>query len=61
MHLEMEASMVFIKIIFTLFISSVALMVFIGYFTAYIDKKPKSNKLRQWWSNNVCDLDNKFN
>jgi hypothetical protein len=53
--------MVFIKIIFTLFISSIALMVFIGYFTAYIDKKPKSNKLRQWWSNNICDLDNKFN
>ena len=56
----MEVSMAFIKIILALFISSFVLMVFVGYFTAYIDKKPKSNKVRQWWSNNVCDLDNKF-
>jgi hypothetical protein len=53
--------MAFIKIILALFINSFVLMVFVGYFTAYIDKKPKSNKVRQWWSNNVCDLDNKFN
>ena len=28
--------------------------------TDYLEPKPKTNKFRQWWSNNVVDLDNKY-
>lgn len=26
----------------------------------YLSDKPKTNKFRQWWSNHICDLDNKY-
>ena len=29
--------------------------------TGYLDGKPKSNKFRKWWSENVVDLDNLYN
>jgi enamine deaminase RidA (YjgF/YER057c/UK114 family) len=28
--------------------------------TDYLEDKPKTNKFRQWWSNNVVDLDNRY-
>jgi hypothetical protein len=28
--------------------------------TDYLENKPKTNKFRQWWSNNMVDLDNKY-
>ena len=26
----------------------------------YLSTKPKTNKFRQWWSDNIVDLDNRF-
>lgn len=43
------------------FIIMLTLIVFVFSFTSYIDSKPKSNKIRQWWSKYVVDLDNRYN
>ena len=32
-----------------------------GFMTRYLDAKSKSNKIRQWWSNNIVDLDDRYN
>jgi len=40
---------------------SLALMYAFDKLTQYLDKQPKDNKFRQWWSNHICDLDNKYN
>ena len=39
---------------------SFALMYTIDKLTQHLDSKPKDNKFRQWWSNHICDLDNKY-
>lgn len=35
-------------------------MVAIFKLTEYLDSKPKSHKFRQWWSNHIVDLDNRY-
>ena len=35
-------------------------LILIGQTTKHLDGKPKDNKFRQWWSNHICDLDNKY-
>jgi hypothetical protein len=53
--------MIMIIKIFLLFcIISVASVLIMGFITYKIDKKPKSNKFRQWWSRHIVDLDNKY-
>jgi hypothetical protein len=37
------------------------LIVFVFSFTSYIDNKPKSNKIRKWWSKYITDLDDNYN
>lgn len=29
--------------------------------TNYLEKKPNTNRFRKWWSNNIIDLDNRYN
>jgi len=48
------------KTIVILVLISIASMVLVDMITKHLDTKPKTNKFRQWWSNNVCDLDNRF-
>lgn len=45
----------------TTFIVMLGLIWFVFSFTPYIDSKPKSNKIRKWWSKHIADLDNKYN
>ncbi len=43
------------------FIIMLTLIVFVFSFTSYIDNKPKSNKIRKWWSKHIVDLDSNYN
>jgi cell shape-determining protein MreC len=37
-------------------------LLIVGVFkiTDYLIDKPKSNKFRQWWSNHIADIDNRY-
>jgi len=48
------------NIILTAIILSPLLLILMGFITKYLDNKPKSNKIRQWWSRHVCDLDDLY-
>jgi hypothetical protein len=48
------------NIILTAVILSPVLLILMGFITKYLDNKPKSNKIRQWWSRYVCDLDDLY-
>jgi len=41
-------------------IISLAAMYSFDKITRYLDGKSKDNRFRQWWSNYICDLDNKY-
>ena len=41
-------------------IISLTIMYVFDRVTKYLDGKPKDNRFRQWWSNHICDLDNKY-
>ena len=49
------------NIILTAVILSPVLLIFMAVITKYLYPKPKSNKIRQWWSRYVCDLDDLYN
>jgi len=47
--------------IFVIAISiSLVMLLLIGFITRYLDTKSKSNKIRQWWSKYICDLDDRY-
>ena len=41
-------------------ISSPVILILMAVITKYLYPKPKSNKIRQWWSRYVCDLDDLY-
>ena len=45
-----------------LILTAISLLSFIAMakISEYLTDKPKSSKLRQWWSNHICDLDNRY-
>ena len=51
--------------IFNIFVIIVVIGIFliivVGLLTTELQEKPKSNKFRQWWSNNIVDLDDRYN
>lgn len=49
-----------IKILLIAAAISLSLFFAIIKISEYLDGKPKSSKLRQWWSNNIVDLDNRY-
>jgi hypothetical protein len=49
-----------IKIWFIGVIISLAAMYSFDKITRYLGGKSKDNRFRQWWSNYICDLDNKY-
>ena len=49
-----------IKSYLILFAISTISMVIVFKLTEYLDSKPKLNKFRQWWSNNIVDLDKRY-
>jgi hypothetical protein len=49
-----------LKFLFVLFIVSSVSMILVFYVTPILDKKPKSNKFRQWWNKHVVDMDNNY-
>jgi len=50
-----------INILIALILLAVSLILISGLLTEYLYSKPKSNKFRQWWSNHIVDLDDKYN
>jgi len=52
--------MILIKAILIGAAISFILMYAIDKLSQYLDGKPKDNKFRKWWSNHICDLDNKY-
>jgi hypothetical protein len=48
------------NIILAAVILSPVILILMALITRYLDNKPKSNKLRKWWSNHICDLDNLY-
>jgi hypothetical protein len=48
------------NIILTAVILSPVILISMALITKYLDNKPKSSKIRQWWSNHICDLDNLY-
>ena len=48
------------KIILITIILSPVILISMALITRYLDNKPKSNKIRQWWSRHICDLDNLY-
>ena len=42
--------------------ATISLLIFIAIvkISEYLDGKPKSHKFRQWWSNHIVDLDNRY-
>jgi len=45
---------------FTISLIMCFIMVVFVKVTDYLEDKPKTNKFRQWWSNNMVDLDNRY-
>jgi len=41
-------------------ISSPVILILMAVITKYLYPKPKSNKLRKWWSKYICDLDDLY-
>lgn len=52
--------MIVFKIYLIIVLLSIPVFLGIVLVTEYLVKHPKSNKTRKWWSNNVVDLDNKY-
>jgi hypothetical protein len=50
-----------INILIALILLAVSLILILGLLTGHLCSKPKSNKFRQWWSNHIVDLDDKYN
>jgi hypothetical protein len=50
-----------ISILVASMLVSLCIMLIIGILTRYLYDKPKLNKFRQWWSNHVVDMDDKYN
>ena len=48
------------NIILTAAILSSVILISMALITRYLDAKPKSNKLRKWWSRHICDLDDLY-
>ena len=48
------------NIILTAAILSSVILISMALITKYLDAKPKSNKLRKWWSRHICDLDDLY-
>lgn len=49
-----------LKIYLILALFSVPGMLAITIITNSLSKTPKQGKFRKWWSNNIVDLDNKY-
>lgn len=49
-----------IKTIVILGIISIPLYASVGILSQYLERKSKTSKLRQWWSNNVVNLDDRY-
>jgi integral membrane sensor domain MASE1 len=51
--------------IFNIFVIAIIIGIFlitvVGLLTTELQEKPKSSKFRQWWSNNIIDLDDRYN
>jgi hypothetical protein len=52
--------MILVKAILVGAAISFVLMYIVDQLTQYLDGKSKDNKFRKWWSNHICDLDNKY-
>ena len=51
-----------IKIVYIAsFIIFVGLVFSVDMITKYLDKKPKTNRLRKFWSRHIIDLDGLYN
>jgi hypothetical protein len=50
-----------INILIALILIAAFLILILGLLTEYLCTKPKSNKFRQWWSNHIVDLDDRYN
>lgn len=50
----------FLKIYAIFVLAFLLLMVLVNELSNYLGDKPKTNKIRQWWSRNIVDLDNKY-
>jgi len=53
--------MVLVKAWFIGMVISIALIYVFDKITQYLDKQPKDNRFRKWWSKHICDLDNLYN
>ena len=53
--------MFILKLLIILFALSIGAIISIMYISGILEDKPKSNKFRQWWSNNIVDLDDRYN
>ena len=53
--------MTFIKVYLVLISLFMISILLIEHTSNYLEKKPKSNRFRKWWTNNIVDLDNRFN
>ena len=50
-----------INIILIVIVIGIFFMVTIGLLTTELQKKPKSNKFRQWWNKYIVDMDGNYN
>jgi hypothetical protein len=49
-----------IKLYMLIGLFSVPVMLGIVVITEHLSKTPRANKFRKWWSNNVVDLDDRY-
>lgn len=52
--------MLFIKMYALFVMFFVVLMAAVKTISDYLQGKPKSNRFRKWWTNNMVDLDNLY-
>lgn len=50
-----------INIIIAFLAISTFTILLVALLTQHLHGKSKSNKLRQWWSNHIVDLDDRYN
>lgn len=50
----------FIKIYTVLLLSFMIIMLVASNISRYLEKKPKTHRFRKFWSDNIIDLDNRF-
>jgi len=48
------------NILIALILIALFLILTLGLLTEYLCNKPQSNKFRQWWSNHIVDMDDKY-